>query len=179
MKNALWKPKNIVLLRILLCLLLGLLIFFNPTAVVKWLLYVIAGVFMLFGAVEIISYFRTQNEIRFFSFSFVGGMILILFGALLIIRSSEIANFLHVIMGVVIVLSGANAFMQSRNLRQEEPRASRHMLIYALAILVVGIFIVFNPFTTQVLLYRFFGLTMTVMGISDFIWFLRYRKFLT
>ena len=168
--------KNYLFLRVLLCLLMGILIFMYPTAVLKWLLYVIAGYFVVTGAVEIIAYFRVERGTGFFCFDFIGGILLMLLGIVIASHPVEIASLIHIFMGILVVIGGANAFIQSRRVNAAAPGTAGMMTGYALAVMAVGVFIVFNPFTTQVVLYRFFAGVLMIMGISDLVWYFRFRN---
>ena len=170
------KGKNFLWMRVALYLFMGVLIFLNPTIVLKWALYLIAGIIVLIGVVDIIAYFRVERGMGFLRFDFVSGIILILLGVMLAVKHSQVVDLVHIFIGIMIALDGANTFVQSRRLGWRKPNSAGGMAIYSLVVIAVGALIVFNPFAAQVVAFRFFAIVLMAMGISDLLWYFRFRN---
>ena len=170
------REKNFLWSRVLLYFIMGVFIFINPTFVLKWVVYLIAGALVLLGAIDIIAYFRMEQGTGFFRFDFISGLILILLGGVLAVRHTEIVNLVHIFVGIMIVLDGANTFLQSRYLAREKSVSVGAMTMYALLVIAVGALVVFNPFAAQVVTFRVIAACLIALAISDLIWYLRYRN---
>ena len=170
------KEKNFLWSRVILYFLMGIFIFINPTFVLKWVVYMIAGALVLLGIIDIIAYFRMEQGTGFFHFDFVSGLILILLGCVLAMRHTEIINLIHIFVGIMIVLDGANSFMQSRHLARQKIGSVGVMTIYSLIVIAVGALIVFNPFAVQVATFRFIAAILIALAISDLVWYFRFRN---
>ena len=170
------KGKDFLWLRVALYLLMGILIFLNPTIVLKWVVYMIASFFVIMGIVDLVAYFRVEREARFFRFDFVSGIVLMLLGVVLAIGHAQIVNLIHIFLGIMIVLDGANTFVQSHRLGWRKPNSAWGMAVYSLVVMAAGALIVFNPFAAQVFAFRFFAVALMAVGISDLIWYFRFRN---
>ena len=176
MRSFLTKLKNYVLLRALLYLALGILLLINPTVVLRWMLFILAGYFACVGIINIIGCLRARREQSLFAFDFFSGILSVLLGILLVVFSRQISAILHIFMGILVLLSGLGYLSQSRNVRKTQPRAARGLMLYACVVLALGLLMVFNPFAVQIVLFTLFGATLTMLGISDIVCLLLYRK---
>jgi uncharacterized membrane protein HdeD (DUF308 family) len=50
------------------------------------------------------------------------------------------------------------------------------MLVYGGFMIGAGILLVINPFSSAMMFFRFFGITLTISGISELIAFIRLRN---
>ena len=171
-----FKEKNFLWMRVILYLFMGLLIFLNPTVVLKWVVYLIAGIFVLMGTVDLTAYFRVERDTGFFRFDFASGIVLILLGVMLAIGHRQVVDLVHIFIGIMIVLDGANTFVQSRRLSRGASGSAKGMTLYSLVVIAVGALIIFNPFAAQVLAFRFLAIVLIAMGISDLFWYFRFRN---
>ena len=176
MRSIYAKFKNYVLLRAILCLALGVLLFVHPTFIPQLMLNILSGYFIVMGILSIVSYFRNQEEGERMQFNFISGILLVMLGIILAAASTQIANIIHLFLGLMVTMSGANYFAQSREIHKNAPPAGLPLLVYSIVVMAVGVLIVFNPFAAQVILFQVFGVVLSVMGISDILCLIVYRK---
>jgi uncharacterized membrane protein HdeD (DUF308 family) len=65
---------------------------------------------------------------------------------------------------------------QSLSLRQYVNVNWLPMLVYGGFMIGAGILLVINPFSSAMMFFRFFGITLTISGISELIAFIRLRN---
>ena len=175
MRTVVDKIANSAWLRIALCLVFGILLLVYPTMLMKGVFYTLAGYCAVMGIMSMISYFGDRDA-GSSHFDFISGVLLIVLSIVLFSYSTQIANLVHIFMGIMIVLGGTNDFIRSRAIERKQPGAGMPMLIYSLVIMALGVMIVFNPFATQVLLFRIFGAVLVLLGIGEIVWTVVYKK---
>ena len=170
------KLRGSALVRILLCLALGLLLVIYPDAMLTWMLYILAGCLALMGCTGILTFLRAKGMASPLRTDFVSAVLLILASILLVAYPTHITGIIHILMGVLIALSGARSFVQSRDIRKRVAGAGTPLMIYSLGVMLLGALIILNPFAVQVMLFRVFGASLLVTGLGEVFWLLFYRK---
>ena len=176
MRTLFSKIKDSALLRALLCLAMGLLLWLNPTVVPRWMLYILAGYCAVLGVLALAAHFSDAQKADASGYDFVIGVLMILLSAILIVYQSQIANIIHIFIGMMIALNGTSYFIQSRDMHRMKQGAGMPMLVYSLVLMALGAFVIFKPFAAQIMLFRFYGFILAVMGVGEFVWFFVWRR---
>jgi uncharacterized membrane protein HdeD (DUF308 family) len=91
--------------------------------------------------------------------------------------AKPIVSMLPILLGISFIIGGAMRLSQSLNLRHYANVNWLPMLIYGVFMIVAGILLVINPFSSAMMFFRFFGIILTISGISELIAFIRLKDF--
>jgi uncharacterized membrane protein HdeD (DUF308 family) len=153
------------LYRDVLALVLGLLLVIWPDVALKYIIMVIGAMFLLIG---LIAFFvsRKNHEDRRRSlvpFSGIGSMA---FGLLLLSFPSFFTTIFMFILGVLLLFAAVGQLITLATIRRFGTVSSWSYL-YAVLILIAGIVVLFNPFTSAETVLMLFGCTAIFYGVTD------------
>lgn len=154
-------------------ILLGIAIFLNPIGVSKIILNIIIAYNFVMGAFNLISAIRHKVDgynptMGFAIFYFVSALLIFLL-------AKPIVSMLPILLGIAFIIGGATRLTQAFNLRQYVNVNWLPMLIYGGFMIGAGILLVFYPFSSAMMFFRFFGVTLTISGISELVAFIKLR----
>lgn len=155
-------------------ILLGIAITLDPIGVSKIILNIIIAYNVVMGIFNLLSAFKNKVDgynptTGFAIFYFVCALLIFLF-------AKPIVSMLPILLGISFIIGGAMRLTQSLSLRQYINVNWLPMLIYGGFMIGAGILLVINPFSSAMMFFRFFGITLTISGISELIAFIRLRN---
>lgn len=155
-------------------ILLGIAITLDPIGVSKIILNIIIAYNVVMGIFNLLSAFKNKVDgynptIGFAIFYFVCALLIFLF-------AKPIVSMLPILLGISFIIGGAMRLTQSLSLRQYVNVNWLPMLVYGSFMIGAGILLVINPFSSAMMFFRFFGITLTISGISELIAFIRLRN---
>lgn len=122
---------------------------------------------ILFGLLRILFYFRRSIEIGIAGQGLARGLILIAAGLLVLLKPQVPASVLPVILGFCLIAGGLFKLQLASDLmRMQYPRWFLSLIASGL-LLILGVLVVANPFSTAVVLMRFIGFAMILEAVSD------------
>lgn len=163
------------LLRSAAYILLGIAITLNPIGVSKIILNLIIAYNVAMGIFNLISAMKNKVDgynptIGFAIFYFISALLIFLF-------AKPIVSMLPILLGIAFIIGGGMRLTQAFSLRQYVNVNWIAMLIYGAFMIGAGILLVAYPFSSVMVFFRFFGITLTIAGISELIAFIRFRNF--
>ena len=164
------------LLRGLTALLLGLLLVFWSQSAVLYLIMVVGCFFLIPGILSLWSHYRrssVEGSSRF-GWSQVLGIGSILFGLCLIINPVFFEKSLMYALGIILSYAGLSEIIQLATARQWM-RVPGGFYVVPILVMLVGIFILFNPIESANVPFIILGIGCMVYGISDMINVIRFR----
>ena len=176
MRSLFEKLKKYALLRSIIYILLGAAIIYDPIIVLKWILYIIAAYFALIGIISIITAISKIKEEGLANFDFISGIILVLVGICIVAFAVQISLFIHVLMGILVVVSGSTYFAMGLDVQKSKIVSGVPLMIFSIIVIVAGVLLLVNPFGTQALLFRIFAVALIIMGIGEIVSMITYRK---
>ncbi|NKC67099.1 HdeD family acid-resistance protein [Vagococcus fluvialis] len=155
-------------------ILLGIAITLDPIGVSKIILNIIIAYNVVMGIFNLLSAFKNKVDgynptTGFAIFYFVCALLIFLF-------AKPIVSMLPMLLGISFIIGGAMRLTQSLSLRQYVNVNWLPMLVYGGFMIGAGILLVINPFSSAMMFFRFFGITLTISGISELIAFIRLRN---
>ena len=165
------------LLRGLIALLLGILLVFWSQGAVLYLIMVVGCLFLIPGIFSLWSHYRqtsVEGHHRF-GWSQVLGIGSILFGLCLIINPVFFEKSLMYTLGVILSYAGLSEIIQLATARQWM-RVPSGFYVIPILVMLVGIFILFNPIESANVPFIILGIGCMVYGISDMINVIRFRR---
>ncbi len=155
-----------MLLSAALYMVLGMILMVFPATTARTICYLIAGIAMMIGLVNLVVYFTRNITKNYYRNDFVMGLMLIILGIFVIYKVDLIIALVPFIIGLCIVVSGLFKFQGALDMQRMGGNAA---LILGLAVVnvVIGVLMVINPFDSALLLYRLLGVGLLFSGLTD------------
>lgn len=145
----------------------GVLFLVFPDSCSKIICYLIGGALLIGGVVSIVTYLKYGRDEPFSSFGLVRGTALVVIGVFILINPEFLIGFLSSILGIVLIIDGTLKLQYAVDLLRLKISGWMAVLILALAAVVFGVLILFNPFATARTLMYFIGISLMIDGVSD------------
>lgn len=145
----------------------GILFLVFPDSCSKIICYLIGGALLIGGIVSIVIYLKCGRDLPFSSFGLVRGTALVVIGVFVLINPEFLTGFLSSILGIVLIIDGTLKLQYAVDLLRLKISGWVTVLILALAAVVFGVLILFNPFATARTLMYFIGISLVIDGFSD------------
>lgn len=161
------------LLRAVCALIIGGLLVSSPQTMTGFIVQVIGGMFILLGLTQAVGYWfpRSENNMLRPIFPFVGlGSVLL--GVVLVLMPNVFVAFLMYVLGFILALVGFNQILTLIAQRHVAP-LRWWVFLCPLALLCLGLFIVFKPLESASLPFVILGVGCIVYGLVDLFYALR------
>lgn len=160
--------KNSLAISILL-IILSLFLIFNPIKSLELIVRLIGIIVAINGVIHTISYFTNSSEFKAYSLELIEGIICITLGILFIINPSIVNNFLNFIIGTWIILESIIKLQIAFNIRNIVNSNWGKLLIISVITFIIGIVILFNPFSGIATITTICGVTLLISEILNII----------
>lgn len=155
----------------LIYIALGLILIVYPTLIGETICWMLAGAAGIMGIIQIIGYGMTAVETRVTGNTngLATGIVLILLGIFIVIKSDLVISLIPFILGFMITLKGIIGIQNAVNLKRFGYGNFKGSLLSAILILVFGLVMMMNPFSTVKLLFTMIGVGLLASGIVDIV----------
>lgn len=145
---------------------LGVILIIFPATTARTICYLIAGIAIVIGLVNLVVYFTRNITRNYYRNDFVTGLMLIVLGIFVIYKVDMVIALVPFIIGLCIIVSGLFKLQGALDVQRMGGNA---VLILGLAVVnvVVGVLMVINPFDSALLLYRLLGVGLLFSGLTD------------
>lgn len=149
-----------------LYMVLGLFMAIFPAATDHIICYLIAGIAIIIGLVNLVVYFTRNITRNYYRNDFVTGLMLIILGIFVIYKADLVIELVSFILGLCIIVSGLFKLQGALDVQRMGGNA---VLILGVAVVnvVIGILMVINPFGTIEILHRLLGVSLLFSGLTD------------
>ena len=157
-----------IIISILLCVL-GIVLIAVPDFSVTLLCVLGGGIMMLFGLVKIIGYCSKDLYRLAFQFDLAFGILFVVLGFILIIRTDAMVNLICIVMGICVL---ADALLKIQiSIDSRAFGIKKWWLILAMAILtgVAGFLLIFWPSESLQTIMILFGIDLITEGVLNLI----------
>ena len=153
----------------LLCIFLGLLLFFFPGLTGTVVCWILAGAALISALVQLFFYFRGRRSGMPGTGNLIGTVLFLILGIFLALTPGFILGFLPLILGILLIIDGIGKLpLLFSAFRKGFPFRFSLLLSAALS-LILGFVIVANPFGAAETVIMVFGLTLIADGVCDLI----------
>ncbi len=155
-----------IIVSVILCAI-GILFIAMPQLSVS-IIGIITGITLIvFGAVKLIGYFSKDLFRLAFQYDLAFGLLLIVLGAVVMLRSQNIINFLCVVIGIAILADGL--FKIQIAFDSKSFGIKNWWLIFALAVAagIIGGLLIFRPVESSGFLISLLGISLLFEGILN------------
>lgn len=161
--------KKNVIVQSALYVLLGLFLILWPKTIVTTVVYLVAAFVCVHGALDLFSYFRSRKSVEYASNSLIGGIFFLFLGILMFIFPKQVAGMISILLGLIIILSSIMNMLRAMDFKKTGGTGWLLPLLISVVIMLAGILIIINPFSTPAVLTIFSGILLIVTGVSDLI----------
>ena len=131
------------------------------------LLGIMIGICMLVvGLVHVIIYFTRENKGSVMQMDLTVGVVLAAFGAFMLMHKDFVALLLPFAASVILLVGGLSLLQNALDMKRMAFLRWQIMLGFAVAMLAVGVVLLYNPFTERVLIYVI-GICMIIDGLAS------------
>ena len=151
-------------------LLVGILLFVNPEGFTSGILMAVGAILLVCGVVCLIHYFNTDPVQAALEQNFSKGLVMILLGGFLALRTQQAIHFFAAIThlyGIAILIIGVVKLQQSVDLLRLKARYWFLAGINAVLAVLFATVILSNPFTTTIVLWRVAAISLIVEAVLD------------
>lgn len=158
-------------------LLIGILLVFWSQNAVTYLIMAVGCLFLIPGLLSLLAYFRQTfpEGNRSFGWSQVLGIGSILFGLCLIVSPVFFEKSLMYALGIILSYAGLSEIIQLTVARQWT-RVPVGFYVTPVLVMLVGIFILFNPIESANVPFIILGIGCMVYGLSDMVNVIKFRR---
>ena len=146
---------------------LGLILLIAPGTAVSFVFNGIGALCIGIGILNLIRYFTMDARASISSNALSSGIILIAGGLAVILLKETLMSIIPVFFGVAILIGGIGKLQAALHFRRMNAQRWYVELIFAAVSIIFGALILFNPFSTAMLLMRVIGLALLIEGLSD------------
>lgn len=175
MRGVFGKLAKYALIRGVLYVALGILMVVAPEVVMQVIVYILAVYAIIMGVINIAAHLRSRGEDAS-SFGLITGVLLVVLGIVMFIFTQAILSILPIFLGALLILAGVSRLVEAIGGGSSLGGPRILLIILALLIIIGGLLVIFNPFSTAVLLFRVFGILVIVQGVGELISFFTFRK---
>lgn len=149
-----------------LYIVLGLILLIFPATTARTICYMVAGIAIVTGLVNLVVYFTRNITRNYYRNDFVTGLLLMVLGIFVIYRVDLVIALVPFIIGLCIIVSGLFKLQGALDVQRMGGNA---VLILGVAVVnvVIGILMMINPFESALLLYRLLGAGLLFSGMTD------------
>ena len=166
--------RSSILISILL-IVLSIFLIFTPTLSLNVIVIAIGVALAITGIFHTVSYFSTPQELKIFSFELAIGIILLLVGLLFIFNPGVVEGFLAFIIGAWIIFKSITSIQLALNMKNSTDKWIV-TLILAIFTLIIGVVMLFNPFTASILVSAC-GIMLLISEVANIIEVITIRKY--
>lgn len=145
---------------------LGVILLVFPATTARTICYLIAGIAIVIGVVNLVVYFTRNITRNYYRNDFVAGFLLMVLGIFVIYKVDLVISLVPFIIGLCIIVSG---LFKLQGALDAQRMGGNAVLLLGLAVVnvVIGILMVINPFDSAMLLYRLLGAGLLFSGLTD------------
>lgn len=175
-ENQIKKYNGQSILISVILIMLSILLIIKPETFISIIMITLGIISVVSGIIQIILYFKSSTEIKAFSPKLIFGLISIIFGIILIFLPKLILGFIVYIIALWIILQSIIKIQIAINLKQFANSSWKIMLILSIITLLLGIFLLFNPFgflQNFISIYGIFLLISEIINLFESIFMIK------
>lgn len=161
------KSKIAIIAMSILFITLGIILIARPEFSVLAICRLFGAIILIPGIIKIIGFFRKAAYEDTLGFDLVYGLFFILLGIFMLIAPKAVVSAFPLMLGIVIIIDSILRLQLSINLKRLQHEKWWVHLCFALITAVLGILLVFNPFTGSVIMTRLIGIALTISGVVN------------
>ena len=167
MKSIIQDMKHNYFVNAVIMVLLGLVLVIWPHILGVLLCYLLGGALIVMGVFQLISFLRGERLGFYNKFVMMMGIVLVLLGIWICTQPHIVLSIIPVVVGIIVLIHGLMDIQYTLDIKKAGSTKWWIALIAAILTLVVGLLLVFNPFTASEITMVLLGIAMLYDGGSD------------
>ena len=161
----------------ILSIIVGLVLIFLPTVSNKVVGIIVGVIILIFGINAVYKYFHRDGA-KIYSLNIVFWVLYSILGVVIILYPYSVMEFVTVCLGLFIIINGATKVNYGLWLKRGSEDSWLVTLVTGIFLVVLGIMVVFNPFSAFTLtqLSGAFLIIVGILNVSDTILFKKRAK---
>ena len=151
----------------ILCIVLGILLVAYPNMSLTLVCRIVGAIVLVTGLGLVYGYLRRGKAHWYGKIELVFGSILAIVGGFLVLRPLGVSSIIPLICGVLFIYHGLANMRQAFELRQYKDRGWWFPVLVAATTILLGLFIVNNPFETMDMIMRLIGACLIYDGLMN------------
>lgn len=128
---------------------------------------IFGGALMVFGLIKLVGYFSKDLFRLAFQYDLEFGIVLLILGAAVLLRPSDVMDFLFIAMGVAVLMDGLFKIRIALDAKRFGISQWWYILFFAVAADVVGLLVMFRPWDSMRVLTLLLGVSLFTEGILN------------
>lgn len=146
---------------------LGLVLLLFPDFTTGFLCTAVGLLLLAYGVITVISFFVGSNGSYSFQFELIIGVFAAILGGLFLLKPHMLLSILPIIFGLYILIDGLTNLKRGLDMRSYGYAGWTTTLVLSIVSMALGGVILWNPFSTHLLLVRIIGGTFLYEGLTD------------
>lgn len=169
MKSIIQDMKQNYFVNAVIMVILGLVLVIWPDILGVMLCYLLGGALIVMGVIQLISFLRGERLGFYSKFSMLMGIVLVLLGIWICTQPHVVLSIIPVVVGIIVLIHGLMDIQYTLDIKRTGSTKWWIALIAAILTLIVGLLLVFNPFTAYEISMIMLGIAMLYDGGSDLV----------
>ncbi|MCR5419936.1 MAG: DUF308 domain-containing protein [Lachnospiraceae bacterium] len=150
-------------------IILGLVMVLFPETTMKTFCLSLGLIAAGLGIINLVTYFSRSVDDSVYRYDFVSGIMLILVGIMFVVKMETVIEYIPVILGVLILLSGVIKLQHAIDLKRIDFNGWLYVLVFSLLCLSIGTVCVLQPSFIASTLVIIMGISFIFCGMTDLI----------
>lgn len=169
MKSIIQDMKQNYFVNAVIMVVIGLVLIIWPQILGVVLCYLLGGALIVMGIIQLVGFLRGERIGFYNKFSLLMGIVLILLGIWICTQPHIVLSIIPVVVGIIVILHGLMDIQYTLDIKKTGNTKWWVALLFAILTLVVGLLLVFNPFTAYEISMILLGVAMLYDGGSDLV----------
>ncbi len=161
--------RRMELIMSIISLLLGIIMVIFPQKTMSVICYAIAGAILIYGVIDIISYFTSKSYEGNFSLTLLRGVVASVIGIIIFIKPQLLSTFIPIVLGILLIIDGITSIQKSVFLKNNNIYFWHISMVESILTLAFGIFVLINPLSVETAIIICLGIAFIWYGITS-IW---------
>jgi len=132
----------------ILFIIFALVLLLKEEDIISTLVLIVGFFGLVLGSIHLLMYYRMEKPLRVYSNDVFGGLVMILFGGIAILKNEILANMLTYVIGAYLIYKNANRLQMILHLDEENTSYWKYLAGLSIGCIFLGCLIVLNPFET-------------------------------
>lgn len=159
--------------------LIGILLLINPVGFTSGIIISFGVIFIVWGVISIIQYFRQSPEEAALSQGLMKGLVLLSAGLFSTFKSGwflTVFPLMTIFYGIAILLSGFSKVQWAIDLLRKKASKWFLILISAIVSIICSVVVLSSPFTSTAILWMFTGISLIIESVFDIVALIMNRR---
>lgn len=159
----------------LVYIILGIPVALKPNRSFTIFISILAFILLLYGLQFILRSYQFKRKMGYYDSRMMFGITLLIAAAIVYFLSRALLSIFPIIIGIGILISGISQLMMRLNQSTIQGRPWFGIML-SILIIIGGLIILLNPFSSVLAILQFGGLILIVLGIQSIIHYFRLRN---